>query len=91
MTRSAKSRIEASTRSCGTSPPAFIHNYGGRSLHAQSHREAFLAVLLNRMRSGLLILDEPESASSPQRQLAPLTRLAQLIAAAPSSSSRRRV
>jgi ABC-type transport system involved in cytochrome c biogenesis ATPase subunit len=34
---------------------------------------------MNRMRSGLLIMDEPESALSPQRQLALLTHLAQLI------------
>lgn len=44
--------------------------YGGRSLHQQSHGEAFLAIIQNRFQSGLLILDEPESALSPQRQLA---------------------
>jgi hypothetical protein len=27
--------------------------YGGRSLHARSHGEAFLAVMLNRMESGM--------------------------------------
>src|SRR5919108_3978911 len=27
--------------------------YGGRSLHQQSHGEAFLAVMLNRLRSGM--------------------------------------
>jgi predicted ATPase len=55
--------------------------YGGRSLHAQSHGEAFLAVLLNRIRSGVIVMDEPESALSPQRQLALLTRMAELVAA----------
>jgi predicted ATPase len=54
--------------------------YGGRSLHAQSHGEAFLAILLNRVRSGVIIMDEPESALSPQRQLALLTRMADLVA-----------
>jgi predicted ATPase len=54
--------------------------YGGRSLHAQSHGEAFLAVLLNRVRSGVIIMDEPESALSPQRQLALLARMTQLVA-----------
>ena len=44
--------------------------YGGQSLFARSHGEAFLAVLQNRIRAGLFLLDEPESALSPQRQLA---------------------
>jgi predicted ATPase len=55
--------------------------YGGRSLHAQSHGEAFLAIMLNRMRSGMFIMDEPESALSPQRQLALLARMAELVRA----------
>jgi len=55
--------------------------YAGRSLHAQSHGEAFLAVMLNRMRSGMFIMDEPESALSPQRQLALLVRMAELVRA----------
>jgi predicted ATPase len=54
--------------------------YGGRSLHAQSHGEAFLAVFLNRVESGVILMDEPESALSPQRQLALLARMAQLVA-----------
>jgi len=52
--------------------------YGQRSLHAQSHGEAFLAVLLSRVQSGVIVMDEPESALSPQRQLALLTRMAEL-------------
>ena len=44
--------------------------YGGKSLHEQSHGEAFLAVLQNRIGPGLYLFDEPESALSPQRQLA---------------------
>ena len=54
--------------------------YGGRSLHARSHGEAFLAVMLNRMESGMFVMDEPEAALSPQRQLALLVRMADLIA-----------
>lgn len=54
--------------------------YGGRSLHTLSHGEAFLAVLKNRIRSGLLLFDEPESALSPQRQLALLAHMAALAA-----------
>lgn len=44
--------------------------YGGRSLHEQSHGEAFLSLFENRFDDGLYILDEPEAALSPQRQLA---------------------
>ena len=44
--------------------------YGGKSLHQQSHGESFLALFQNRFEHGLYILDEPEAALSPQRQLA---------------------
>lgn len=54
--------------------------YGGRSLHTRSHGEAFLAILQNRIRSGLLLFDEPESALSPQRQLALLAQMSMLVA-----------
>lgn len=43
--------------------------YGGKSLHQQSHGESFLALFNNRFEQGLYILDEPEAALSPQRQL----------------------
>jgi len=54
--------------------------YGGRSLHTRSHGEAFLAIMQNRIRSGLLLFDEPESALSPQRQLALLAQMSMLVA-----------
>lgn len=45
-------------------------SYGGISLHDQSHGESFLALANNRFRGdGFYILDEPESALSPARQL----------------------
>lgn len=44
--------------------------YGGKSLHSQSHGEAFLALFSHNFEDGLFILDEPEAALSPQRQLA---------------------
>jgi len=44
--------------------------YGGQSLHAQSHGESFLALFTNRFNNGIYLLDEPEAALSPQRQLA---------------------
>ena len=54
--------------------------YGGTSLHKQSHGEAFLALLLNRMQGdGLYLFDEPEAALSPQRQLAVLTLIHRLV------------
>lgn len=44
--------------------------YADRSLHAHSHGEASMAVLEYKFRrSGLFLLDEPEAALSPQRQL----------------------
>jgi predicted ATPase len=47
-----------------------IEQYGGVSLHEQSHGESFLALASHRFRGqGLYILDEPEAALSPQRQL----------------------
>ena len=55
--------------------------YGGQSLHTRSHGEAFLAILQHRIRSGLLLFDEPESALSPQRQLALLAHMSNLVAA----------
>jgi predicted ATPase len=59
------------------SDPTFNGNpyflYGGRPLHESSHGEAFLAVLNNRVRTGIYLFDEPEAALSPQRQLALLT------------------
>ena len=43
-----------------------IMNYGGISLHKQSHGESFLALAENRFGGkGLYILDEPEAALSP--------------------------
>jgi predicted ATPase len=46
-----------------------MQRYGGRSLHQQSHGESFLALFANRLDRGIFILDEPEAALSPQRQL----------------------
>jgi predicted ATPase len=53
--------------------------YGG-SLHARSHGEAFMAVLLNKLRgNGIYLLDEPEAALSPSRQLAALSAIHGLV------------
>jgi predicted ATPase len=43
---------------------------GSGSFHAQSHGESFLTILERKFtRNGLFLLDEPEAALSPQRQL----------------------
>jgi predicted ATPase len=58
----------------------YLEGYGGRSLHRQSHGESFMAVLLNKLRgNGIYLLDEPEAALSPSRQLAALSAIHQLV------------
>lgn len=53
--------------------------YGGKSLHHQSHGESFFSFFANRMGAGgFFILDEPEAALSPQRQLSLLAIMHQL-------------
>jgi predicted ATPase len=49
---------------------------GGKSLHRQSHGEGFLSLIANRFYgNGLYLLDEPEAALSPSRQLSFLTAI----------------
>ena len=56
-----------------------IDSYGGVSLHRQSHGESFLALVENRFGGeGLYLLDEPEAALSPTRQLSLLALLDEL-------------
>lgn len=55
---------------------------GDKALHQQSHGESFLTVLNNHFSSnGLYILDEPEAALSPMRQMTLLARMHQLTQA----------
>jgi predicted ATPase len=55
--------------------PLISTSYGG-SLHERSHGEAFSTLLSHKFRrNGLFLLDEPEAALSPQRQLAFLSLL----------------
>jgi predicted ATPase len=42
----------------------------GRSFQIQSHGDSFLVLFTNRCSQGLVLLDEPEAALSPKRQLA---------------------
>lgn len=51
--------------------PASLRYYGGKSLHKQSHGEAFLSLFQHRFgKKAIYLLDEPEAALSPARQLA---------------------
>lgn len=53
--------------------------YGGKSLHERSHGESFLALVQNRFREGLYLLDEPEAALSPMRQMTLLAEMHRLV------------
>ncbi|UGT44209.1 AAA family ATPase [Nocardia yamanashiensis] len=60
--------------------PPLIDSYGGVSLHEQSHGESFFALLMHRFGGhGFYVLDEPEAALSPSRQLAMIARLHELV------------
>lgn len=57
-------------------PRKAIDYFGGRSLHEQSHGESFLALFQHKLHGGMLVLlDEPEAALSPLRQMTLLTLL----------------
>jgi predicted ATPase len=60
--------------------PPIIDSYGGRSLHEQSHGESFFSLMSHRFGgNGFYVLDEPEAALSPSRQLAMLLRMRELV------------
>lgn len=64
----------------GEDDSRIFHYYGEKSLHEQSHGESFMAVMKNRFgKNGLYILDEPEAALSPTRQMSLLILMKQLI------------
>lgn len=73
------SEIEALDREPAPGPK-IITSYGGRSLHEQSHGESFFALFQHRLFGpGLYLLDEPEAALSPQRQIAMLGLMHRLV------------
>jgi predicted ATPase len=60
--------------------PEIAAAYGGRSLHEQSHGESFISLAMHRFgREGLYVLDEPEAALSPVRQMSMLRRMHDLV------------
>lgn len=55
-------------------------DYGGKSLHAQSHGESFFSLFQHRFKeNAIYLLDEPEAALSPNRQLAFLRLMHDLL------------
>lgn len=57
-----------------------VESYGGTSLHKMSHGESFMALMTNRFGgNGLYILDEPEAALSPIKQMAMLSVINELV------------
>ncbi len=61
-------------------PGDFLSLYGGKSLHNQSHGESFFSLFMNRFsKRSLFILDEPEAALSPSRQMAFIRRIYELV------------
>lgn len=60
--------------------PWVLDRYGGQSLNTRSHGEAFLQLIQERFRwESLILLDEPEAALSPQRQLVLLKEMDVLV------------
>lgn len=58
----------------------YLKMYGSKSLHQQSHGESFMATLLNKLQgNGLYMMDEPEAALSPSRQMTALSAIHQLV------------
>lgn len=71
--------IEELDREPAPGPP-IIKSFGGIPLHEMSHGESFFAAFTHRFRGqGLYILDEPEAALSPFRQMAMLSRMHELV------------
>ncbi len=57
-----------------------VGGYGKKSLHAVSHGESFIQLVQNRFtKNGLYILDEPEAALSPSRQMTLLCLINELV------------
>lgn len=57
-----------------------IYDYYGGNLHECSHGESFIKLVKNRFtKNGLYILDEPEAALSPSRQMTLLALINDLV------------
>ncbi|MCV6626402.1 MAG: AAA family ATPase [Cellvibrionaceae bacterium] len=59
---------------------AYLESYDGEPTHRRSHGESFMDTLSNKLKGqGLYIMDEPEAALSPLRQMAALSAIHRLI------------
>ena len=57
-----------------------LKRYGNVSFHKQSHGEGFLSLIENRfLGNGIYLMDEPESALSPSRQMSLLVDIDNLV------------
>ena len=62
-----------------TMDPGLVEYFGGKSLMAQSHGQSLMAYFQSRLKiKGVYLLDEPETALSPNSQLALLKLLTQI-------------
>ncbi|CAB1060487.1 ABC transporter, ATP-binding protein [Olavius sp. associated proteobacterium Delta 1] len=62
-----------------TMDPGLVEYFGGKSLMAQSHGQSLMAFFKSRLKiKGLYLLDEPETALSPQTQLVLLSLLQEI-------------
>ena len=71
-------------RNSGLGPVAkedYYRHYGGKALHEQSHGESFLNWFSACEDAGVYLMDEPEAALSPQRQLALLLQMVRMARA----------
>jgi len=60
--------------------PKIGASYGGKSLHDQSHGESFISLMMNRFHGdGVYLLDEPEAALSPLKQMSVLSIIHNLV------------
>ena len=62
----------------GDDKSAYYSRFGGKSLHEQSHGESFLSYFQSFDQEGLFLMDEPEAALSPQRQLTLFIQMAKM-------------
>ncbi len=66
----SKSNYDGDGNFLSVDPLRFSEKYGNSRMHQMSHGESFFEQLSRFRKNGLYILDEPEAALSPNRQLA---------------------
>lgn len=74
----AESFFNLSTKAEEYDREIYRPSFGDKDLHKQSHGESFLSFFQTFDRAGLYIMDEPEAALSPQRQLTLLIHIIEM-------------